>query len=245
MTATLSDIAHPYLNEWLSNIGQQGPDPVATFGQIERVARELGFEHCAYGLRLPLSFTARRFMLMSTYDDAWRQRYHDANYVAIDPTVLHGTRSLLPLVWSNDLFIDAPELWAEARSFGLRVGWAQSCFDAEGHIGMLTVARSHDAFTAAELRVIDPILRVLANVSHAAMAPAMAGRKRPNLKPLTPREREVLKWTADGKTSEQVAEILEISANTVNFHMKSVLEKLQVANRTAAATCAAVLGLLD
>ena len=240
-----SDATSASFYERLSAVRQQPQDPVATFGQIERIARELGFEHCAYGLRLPLSFTARRFMLMSTYEDAWRQRYHDANYVASDPTVRHGTRSMEPLVWSHDLFANAPQLWAEAQCFGLRVGWAQSCFDAEGRVGMLTVARSHEPFSAAELLMIDPALRVLANVSHAAMAPAMTKRKQPKRRPLTLREREVLKWTADGKTSEQMAAILEISTSTVNFHMKSVLDKLQVSNRTAAATCAAVLGLLD
>ncbi len=35
------------------------------------------------------------------------------------------------------------------------------------------------------------------------------------------REKEILKWTAEGKTSAEIAMILSISENTVNFHQKT------------------------
>ena len=52
-------------------------------------------------------------------------------------------------------------------------------------------------------------------------------------------------WTADGKTSSEISELLMISENTVNFHVKNVILKLQVANKTAAVVKAAVLGMLN
>jgi DNA-binding CsgD family transcriptional regulator len=39
------------------------------------------------------------------------------------------------------------------------------------------------------------------------------------------REQEVLSWVAQGKTAEEIAIILGISASTVNFHLKSLKEK--------------------
>ena len=36
------------------------------------------------------------------------------------------------------------------------------------------------------------------------------------------REKEILKWTAEGKTSAEIAIILSISENTVNFHQKNM-----------------------
>jgi len=62
---------------------------------------------------------------------------------------------------------------------------------------------------------------------------------------LTAREVEVLKWTADGKTSGEVSEILCVSENTVNFHVKNAVAKLRTANKTAAVVKAAMLGLLN
>lgn len=233
------------LRDLLASRAHQKVAPQAIFAQVEQVVRALGFEHCAYGLRLPVPFTNRRYMLLSNYAAAWQQRYAAAGYVETDPTVRHGTHSLLPVVWSNELFANAPQLWAEARSFGLRVGWAQSCFDGWGQVGMLTVARSHEAFSDVELVAIEPTLSWLAIVTHAAISPMLIKGTPADVKPLTRRECEVLSWSADGKSSAQMAAILRISANTVNFHVRNTLDKLQVPNRTAAVARAAALGLLD
>lgn len=40
------------------------------------------------------------------------------------------------------------------------------------------------------------------------------------------REKEILKWTAEGKTSSEIAMILSISENTVNFHQKTCRKSL-------------------
>lgn len=61
---------------------------------------------------------------------------------------------------------------------------------------------------------------------------------------LSRREHEVLDWTACGKTSEEISCILGLSVSAVNFHVKSLLFKLQCCNRTAAVARAALLGLL-
>ena len=62
---------------------------------------------------------------------------------------------------------------------------------------------------------------------------------------VTDREIEVLKWTGDGKTSRDISEILIISVDTVNFHVKNAILKLKTANKTAAVVRAAMLGLLN
>ena len=61
---------------------------------------------------------------------------------------------------------------------------------------------------------------------------------------LSTREREVLQWTAVGKTSSEISRILNIAERTVNFHINNVMTKLNAPNKTSAATKAAVLGLL-
>lgn len=51
---------------------------------------------------------------------------------------------------------------------------------------------------------------------------------------LTPREREVLKWLATGKTDRDIACILGISPRTVHKHLQHLYDKLGVETRTAA-----------
>jgi len=61
---------------------------------------------------------------------------------------------------------------------------------------------------------------------------------------LSDREIDVLRWTAEGKTSAEIAVILDISERTVNFHVNSVVAKLGATNKTSAAVRAAMLGLI-
>ncbi|RYF30097.1 MAG: LuxR family transcriptional regulator, partial [Cytophagaceae bacterium] len=61
---------------------------------------------------------------------------------------------------------------------------------------------------------------------------------------LSPREIEVLRWTAEGKTASEIASILDVSERTVNFHVNSVVVKLDANNKTNAAVRAALLGLI-
>ena len=51
---------------------------------------------------------------------------------------------------------------------------------------------------------------------------------------LTPRERDVLRWVASGKTDRDIGAILGISARTVHKHLQHIYEKLGVETRTAA-----------
>ncbi|MBT2305035.1 autoinducer binding domain-containing protein [Variovorax paradoxus] len=233
---------------WTQNVWQRLTDAQSAedaFAQIALGARELGFEYCAYGLRLPLSFTNPKTLILSSYERRWSERYLEAGYLRTDPTVAHGTRSAQPVVWSNKLFQRAPQMWDEARSFGLRVGWAQSCLDPDGRIGMLTLARSNDRLTRSELLAHDPLMRWLVNMAHLTLAGHLGGAQASLHEPLTRRQVEVLRWTADGKTSEEIALILSISANTVNFHIKNAVVRLRVANKSAAVARSSKLGLLD
>lgn len=218
----------------------------AVFHTVERAAHQLGFEHCAYGLRAPLPVTNPRVVMLNNYPTAWQQRYSDAGYLAIDPTVRHCRHSQEPILWRDEVFSEVPSFWADARSTGLCVGWAQSSLDRQGLGGMLTLSRSCEVISDAELKAQQMKMRWLTNLAHVSLTRVlMPAINKDTYTPLTMRETEILKWSADGKTSSEIAEIMTISVNTVNFHMKNAVIKLNSANKTAAVVRAAVLGLLS
>ncbi len=75
-----------------------------------------------------------------------------------------------------------------------------------------------------------------------------AGAERESIKEanadLSPREGEVLQLVAQGATNKEIAESLFISENTVKTHLKSIMEKLHLANRSQAAAYAVKRGLV-
>jgi DNA-binding NarL/FixJ family response regulator len=61
---------------------------------------------------------------------------------------------------------------------------------------------------------------------------------------LSPREIEVLQCVAAGLRNKEIAVRLSIAENTVNAHLKNILEKLNVPDRTLAVTAALRRGII-
>ena len=62
--------------------------------------------------------------------------------------------------------------------------------------------------------------------------------------PLTPREREVLRLVAGGRSNKEIARTLGITERTAKFHVTSLLNKLGAENRARAAAIGVQRGLL-
>ncbi|MDY4299748.1 autoinducer binding domain-containing protein [Pseudomonas salmasensis] len=215
------------------------------FKKITAAAQQLGFDHCAYGLQLPLPLTAPKVIILDNYPEAWRARYSAAHYMKDDPAVLHGRRTQAPLIWSASSFCQAAQLWEEANAHGINVGWSQSHIDLVGAGGMLSVSRSAQTLSSSELAHIENRLTWLVSIAHSSLSRAITHRHRKEQDPnLTFRELEVLKWTADGKSASEISDILTVSKNTIDFHIKNAVLKLKTCNKTAAVVRAAMLGLL-
>ena len=61
---------------------------------------------------------------------------------------------------------------------------------------------------------------------------------------LTPRELQVLEQMAKGLANKEIADVLNITGHTVKDHLKSILGKLHVADRTEAVTVAIQRGII-
>ncbi len=62
--------------------------------------------------------------------------------------------------------------------------------------------------------------------------------------PLTPREREVLQWMAQGLSNRAIAEKLHVTERTVKFHVGNILHKLEARTRVEAVRIAIEKGLI-
>jgi LuxR family transcriptional regulator, quorum-sensing system regulator SolR len=215
------------------------------FSQLTAMAKDLGFDYCAYGIRMPLPISQPRTEMFNNYPGIWQKCYQEQNYLAVDPTVVRASRSTMPFVWSDELFVSARDLWEDAKAHGLEYGWAQSCRDVQGISGMLTLSRSQEDLSDSELRAKIAEMIWLVQMAHLGMSRCLTPKLLPEAEVvLSNREIEVLRWTAEGKTSGEVADILRIAERTVNFHISNATIKLNANNKTAAVIRASVLGLL-
>ncbi len=62
---------------------------------------------------------------------------------------------------------------------------------------------------------------------------------------LTSREHELLQLVAEGLSNKAIGQRLSISENTVKYHMKHILQKLEAQNRTEAVSRAIQAGLIQ
>ncbi|HQT71377.1 MAG TPA: transcriptional regulator EpsA [Thiobacillus sp.] len=113
----------------------------------------------------------------------------------------------------------------------------------KGYAGFARVRVPFDGRLAMYLDILLPHLlvtlaRVLANEARAD-----GDSKRPTGL-ITPREVEVLTWVRDGKTNDEIADILGLSMLTVKNHLRHAMKKMVVRTRGQAVAKAIALGFL-
>jgi DNA-binding NarL/FixJ family response regulator len=91
-----------------------------------------------------------------------------------------------------------------------------------------------------------PALRAVAGGARwipREIATRLASRK--FFEELTPRELQVLQQMARGLANKEIGDVLKISTHTVKDHLKNILGKLRVADRTEAVTVAVQRGIIQ
>ncbi|MWB60464.1 transcriptional regulator SdiA [Pseudomonas aeruginosa] len=214
-------------------------DSQGVFAVLEKEVRRLGFDYYAYGVRHTIPFTRPKTEVHGTYPKAWLERYQMQNYGAVDPAILNGLRSSEMVVWSDSLFDQSRMLWNEARDWGLCVGATLPIRAPNNLLSVLSVARDQQNISSFEREEIRLRLRCMIELLTQKLTDLEHPMLMSNPVCLSHREREILQWTADGKSSGEIAIILSISESTVNFHHKNIQKKFDAPNKTLAAAYAA------
>lgn len=217
----------------------------ALVNKIGATVKELEFDYYAFVIRTPLPISSPATFAATNASESWQNTYQLNNYVSIDPIIKHGTCSQEMLVWSDKTFAEVPDFRQAAQAEGLCHGVSIPTRGNHGVIGILSMARPAGKISAAELEEKKFKLIWLAQIAHQEMTERLAANFFSAIEPkLSRRELSVLRWTAEGKTSEEIAEVLKISERTVNFHANNAVAKMGSNNRTAATVQAALMGLL-
>lgn len=173
----------------------------------------------------------------------WFEIYTRENFSVMDPVPQYGASTVQPFEWAEarydkDSNPAAHLVMTRATEFRLMQGY---CIPLHYDEGGAVISMATEQLT------IDPVaksaLQLIGIYAHNRIR--SLGRPKPEKRDLlTPREREILRWAADGKTSWEVSVILHISERTVKFHLNQASHKLNAVNRTAAVAKALARGLI-
>ncbi len=179
--------------------------------------------------------------IVTTLPGAWLNQYINNDYAKIDPAFAMLRQGRVPFQWSRTFARDqvGPEAMAVidlAGQFGLTDGIV---FGIPGPKGLDAAAVLTSSGPAGSLN--ETFDRGLAHLHIAVLEFHLVVRslleRRASLAVgcrLTSRERECYLWTARGKSSWEIGQILGISERTVVFHIDNVKRKLGVGSRMQA-----------
>lgn len=178
----------------------------------------------------------------------WCERYFKRKYHKIDPVVRRTPTLSRPFLWDQlaeqyQLQPDERRVLDEAREAGLKHGMSVPLF---GPLGRLSVVSFASRFDDADPQHSKGHLNALAWHFHTACVEiTRPAEDNCNMRvALSQRELDCLRWVAEGKSSWEIGRILQISENTVNFHLKNAMRKLGATSRIQAVIVAIRLNLI-
>ncbi|KQN78399.1 LuxR family transcriptional regulator [Devosia sp. Leaf64] len=174
----------------------------------------------------------RPFVLLSGWDDEWYKRYTNLGYVHLDPVARNCFATTLPFDWSDAPYDRAGDPQArrvmdEAHDFGMNEGLCVPVHLEGGMQGVVSLVGRTD-WLSEQQRLELHMLALYAHGRLRFLNTVQTDRRR---RAISPREAEVLKWVASGKTAADIAEITGLSARTVNQHCENAQRRLGTNNR--------------
>ncbi len=214
---------------------------------LGNVGAQFGFaKACAITTIPETHHNFSQYSYAERWPPGWHERYLERGYLDVDP-IIHRLRiSRHPFGWhevETKKKTRSSMVMDEATEFDLRAGYNVPIRSVNGQLA--TVMFAGDRFElASEDRLI---VALIATYAHDKMRELMGVRPiHPNQeRPLTPREIEVLKWSAEGKTTEDIATILSVSVPTIQCHVTNACKKLDVVNRVQATARAIRWGIFS
>jgi DNA-binding CsgD family transcriptional regulator len=215
----------------------------AAMGELgfDRLIVSLMTDHTRFGLNA-------QHGIVGNYPADWMQFYVASGYEELDPVRQWVVTADGPFAWRDParnglLSRIQRNLLHEAEDAGLKDGVGIPLRGAHGALAGVGAASS-----VGRLSLTPTIMahaQLIAHQYYAAYLTLHSAKRRVSPVLLSTHEREVLKWSAEGKSKREIAAILGVSRHTVDYHCRRLLERLDVPNVTAALMRAVQMGALQ
>lgn len=213
------------------------------FTALRQEVQRCGFEHMTYAILVPPGGISRP-QFFTNYPTSWIDQYNEQNYDREDLVFKYSVRAVRPRLWSEIMLAEdyltpgQQRLLGESGEAGLRAGAvvplhgpgpAKACFAVGGSLAEPEFAALFAEYLhAIHLMAIYAHDRIIDQRDQGLLQTPR----------LTPRETEIMTWTALGKTRRDIAGALNLSDETVKDHLERACLRLGALNKTHAVTIA-------
>ena len=179
---------------------------------------------------------------LTTWADSDLEQYLRDSWADRDPLLSQIDRKDSAFLWHVEDWRDHQDYYDYISSFGLCGGMSIPLHRAPERRGAMILMSKCEKPLTLETLMSAKILAHMAMARATSLSEKAGGSEdqRQRLGLLSQRQREILRWVAQGKTNREIAMIVGSTRRTVDYHMQEILAKLEVPSRTLAA--AALLG---
>jgi DNA-binding CsgD family transcriptional regulator len=217
--------------------------------QIIRFAQQLGFNTISATAALDDLNGVTHFSVVDNTPSDFLTCYGDESQRRRDPVLQYCKNNSIPIAWDQSTYALCGQgsKWEEQAKYGYQVGIALALHLPEGRHFLIGVDRDRPLpKNSSELTQMVAHLQLFAVYAQEAasrlLLPQLPQR---DVVKLTPRERDCLLWTLEGKTAWETGQILSLSERTVAGHLGIAMRKLGCVSKAQAVAKALRLGLLE
>lgn len=179
-----------------------------------------------------------------SYPTQWLELYMKGQYHIIDPIAKEHFSKYQVQYWADTYRRNSPpkDFLFLAEIFGLKNGYTHGCRDPHNNTGSIFSVAGK---SVERTRRTEAILEYISPHLHNAITHVLEPKQDKDAFSVSSREREILNWVGQGKSSWDISGILGITERTVNFHVNNVMKKLDAVTRVQAVAVALKRGLIE
>lgn len=179
--------------------------------------------------------------LFCNWPSAWLREYIDDQSSGVSPFANSGSTICEPLAWihcATTINTDAPDMESSSYRVALGSSLVIPAFGMQGPIGIAIFSGENADLDQATIAFLQAtVLLVRDKLARLRFKQNESMKRR-----LSERERQVLTWTALGKSAWDISCIVGISEVTAHKHVSSAMKKLNAVNKAHAVAAALVSG---
>jgi DNA-binding CsgD family transcriptional regulator len=216
------------------DIFNEASEPFASLEEsadyLDTAKDKFGVLNLSYWFVGPDPARADAMTWLSTYDPGYTKIYMNDYAPGGDPAFGACFRRLLPLDWSEVRNTD--DTTRTIHEIAAHYGIGKQGISFPIHDPGLGQAMFSVNFDCADAQWIDvrkqlvTVFHLFGHFFHLRLKDLVAGQAKKLGPDLTPREREVLNWAAEGKTAWETAALLGISERAIRLYSENAMAKL-------------------